>query len=72
MKEHNPKYNTSLYNHSPICKDGRPLISNVEYMELLEKVREGDTEAYNKSKETYNFEPRQEKLINDIINNTII
>jgi hypothetical protein len=70
--KHDPKYNTSLYNHSPICKDGRPLISNVEYRDLLDKVRGGDAGVYKAAKQIYNFEPAQEKLINDIINNTII
>lgn len=66
-----PKWHTSLYNHKPIAKD-LPLIGNAEYRGVLEAVRNGDYEAYRSSLQHYCYEPKQKKIITDIIDKNIL
>lgn len=47
-------------------------MTNKEFRELNEKVMNGDYEAYYEAKKLFAFEPKQEKLLTDIINNTIL
>jgi hypothetical protein len=67
-----PKFTTSLYNHKPISDGKKPLISNRQFMLLLERVKAGEHDAYDKAKEHFILEPKQDKMINDIINKRII
>lgn len=68
-KEHDPKWNTSLYNHGKIAKD-LPLISNEEYKQLYERMP--DAELWEIYKKLYSFEPKQIKMIEDLIFNRIV
>lgn len=63
-----PKFDTSLYNHKPISDGSKPLISNADFKFTLLQVEEGNHEAYLKAKEKYFLEPKQEKMLLDIIN----
>lgn len=64
--------NTTLYNHKPIGTDDKPLIDNAEFMRVLILVQGGDTGAYNEAKSKYTIEPKQDKILTDIINNNVI
>lgn len=68
---HDPKWNTSLYNHKPISDGKLPLIANAEFKQLLERLPT-EPELYELYKSLYVFEPKQEKIITDILNNRII
>lgn len=68
----NPRFDTSLYNHKPLSDGKKPLISNAEFSELLKRVKDGDIDYYTHCKEMFVIELKQDKLINDIINNRII
>lgn len=67
-----PKFYTSLYNHKPISDGVKPLISNRQFMLLLERVKAGEYDAYDKAKEHFIIEPKQDKILTDIIGNNII
>lgn len=64
--------NTTLYNHKPIGTDDKPLIDNGEFMRVLLLVEAGDNEAYHEAKSKYTIEPKQDKILTDIINNNVI
>lgn len=66
---HDPKWNTSLYNHGRIATD-LPLISNEEFKQLYERMP--DKELYETYLKLYAFEPKQKKMIEDLIFNRII
>lgn len=66
---HDPVWGTSLYNHGLISKD-LPLISNVEYKQLYERMP--DAELWEIYKKLYAFEPKQIKMIEDLIFNRIV
>lgn len=68
-KQHDPRWETSLYNHGAIAKD-LPLISNAEYKKLYERMP--DVELWEIYKKLYAFEPMQIKMIEDLIFNRII
>ena len=68
-KQHDPKWDTSLYNHGAIAK-GLPLISNEEYKQLFERMP--DRELYELYHTIYSFEPKQKKMIEDILENRIV
>lgn len=69
MKHHDPRWDTSLYNHGAIAKD-LPLISNEEYKELYEKMP--DEALYLEALSKFSFEPKQKKMIEDLIYNRIV
>jgi hypothetical protein len=66
---HDPKWGTSLYNHGAIAKD-LPLIPNEEYKQLYERMP--DRELYEIYLKLYTLEPKQKKMIEDILENRII
>lgn len=68
-QKHDPRWNTSLYNHGNIAKD-LPLISNEEYKQLYERMP--DEELYNAYLQLYSFEPKQRKMIEDKLYNRIV
>lgn len=70
-KERNPRFDTSLYNHRRLSTN-LPLISNAEYMKVLEAIKNGDFDAYYNSLNYFVYEPKQQKLIKDIIDGNII
>lgn len=67
-----PKYHTSLYNHKPIGSIDKPLLSNKELAELRIEVENGNHQAYWDTLKIRSIEPKQQKLLTDIINNTIL
>lgn len=67
-----PKYDTSLYNHKTISDGSKPLISNADYNSLFTQVQRGNYEAYKEAIKKYFIEPKQEKMLLDIINGNII
>lgn len=69
MKKHDPKWDTSLYNHGKIATD-LPLISNAEYKQLYDRMP--DKELYELYLTLYSFEPKQKKMIEDILNGRIV
>lgn len=68
---HDPKWDTSLYNHKSISDGKLPLIGNAEFKRLVDRLAH-EPELYEVYKSLYIFEPKQEKLITDILNNRII
>lgn len=68
---HDPKWNTSLYNHGAIAKGNKPLIGNGAYRLLIDQVRDGKHSFYEDAKMMYSFEPKQAKAIEDIINGRV-
>lgn len=69
---HDIKFKTSLFNHGAISDGHTPLISNADYVKVLQAVRNGDLEAYTEAKALYCFEPKQQKMIEDIINGRVV
>lgn len=70
-KKHNPEWDTSLYNHGRIATD-KPLIGNAAYKELYDRVKQGEHGLFEAYKKLYSFEPKQIKMIEDIIYNRIV
>lgn len=68
---HDPAWNTSLYNHGRIAKE-LPLIPNVEYKQLYDRIVSGEHELWSIYQTLYSFEPKQIKMIEDIIYNRIV
>lgn len=67
-----PKYDTSLYNHKPISDGSKPLISNADYNLLHLQVSSGNYAPYYEAIKKYFIEPKQGKILLDIIENRII
>lgn len=57
------KPKTTLYNHKSLEKDGKPLISNLQFSQLIERVKGGDLVAYNKALNAFSFEATQKELL---------
>lgn len=51
------------YNHKPIEQSGKPLISNAQFKQLMDRVRTGDLEAYDKAVKAFSFEPTQKQIL---------
>lgn len=58
---------TTLHNHKKLGSEEKPLISNVQFKKLMERVEKGDKEAATKAKEAFSFEPTQLNLLNSKI-----
>lgn len=54
---------TTAYNHKPLSQPGKPLISNAQFRQLMDRVRAGDLEAYEKAVSMFSFEPTQKQLL---------
>lgn len=65
-----PKWTTSLYNHSPISDGILPLIGNAEFKQLFDRMP--DRELWEIYRKLYSFEPKQIKQIEDILNDRIV
>lgn len=55
------------HNHNSNLQEGKPLISNKQFKQLIERIEKGDHEAGKKAKETFSFESAQLKILNDKI-----
>lgn len=55
---------TTLYNHKELGTKEKPLISNLQYKQLMERVEKGDYEAGEKAKEVFTFEATQLRTLN--------
>lgn len=60
------------YNHKPVEQNGKPLITNELFKKLMDRVRGGDAEAYDKALQTYSFEPTQKKILEDARKNILV
>lgn len=58
----------TLYNHIRIGTAEKPIIPNLEFKILCEKIKEGDVNAYQAAKEKYSLIPFQHQLIQTFIN----
>lgn len=56
------------YNHKTIEKDNKPLISNVQFKKLIERVEGGDKAAAEKAIQAFSFESTQLSLLYQKIN----
>lgn len=72
MKDKDPRFDTTLYNHKKLSDGSMPLIGNGEYKDVLTAVKNGDYEAFYTAETFFIFEPKQRKMITDIINGNII
>ena len=55
---------TTMYNHKKIG-NGKPLISNSQFKQLMERVRGGDSAAIKKAKDAFSFEDNQLKILEE-------
>ena len=53
----------TLYNHKNLETEDKPLIKNIQFKQLLNRIRNGDTEAYNKAHEYFSFEYFQKQFL---------
>jgi hypothetical protein len=60
---------TTLYNHKHIGTDDRPLIKNIEFKELVERIKIGDIEYYNECLQKFTMVKGQLDLCQYLINN---
>lgn len=65
-KDEVPK--TTLYNHNELGTKEKPLISNIQLKTLINRIKGGDHESYNKAKDIFSFEDKQLRLLNDAKN----
>lgn len=72
MENKDPKYNTTLYNHININKNGLPLISNADYQFLHLQVTNGNKTALNEALKKYTIEPKQLKMLTDILEKRVL
>lgn len=56
---------TTLYNHKELGTKEKPLISNLQYKKLLERIESGDYEAGEKAKAAFSFEEKQLSILNN-------
>lgn len=68
----NRRYDISLYNHKKISDGTKPVISNAEFKELYERVVAGDISYYSDCCDRFFLEPKQDKIINDLIHKRIL
>lgn len=54
---------TTLYNHNTLGTAAKPLITNLQFKKLCERVQAGDTKAYYAGLETFTFEAAQKRLV---------
>ena len=59
--------NGNFYNHKKIGTAEKPLISNVQFKKLMDRVNGGDTEAAKKARETFSLDDKQISLLNQSI-----
>lgn len=60
-----PKKNN--YNHSTLGTQAMPLISNLQFKQLIERVeKKGDTAAYKKALEMFTFEATQRRVLEEV------
>lgn len=54
------------YNHNTLGTAQKPLISNLQFKTLCERVGKGDTKAYYAGIETFTFEAKQKSVLEEI------
>lgn len=57
---------TTLYNHKELGNNEKPLISNVQFKRLYERVKAGEYELIDKAQESFSFAPEQLKKLQSI------
>lgn len=50
------------YNHSPIEKNGMPVITNIQFKKAIERVRAGELDVYYKTTAAFSLESKQAEL----------
>lgn len=63
---------TTLYNHKSIGTDDRPLIKNIEFKELCERIKQGDIDYYEECLAKFTMVKAQLDLCQYLINNKIL
>ena len=58
----------TLHNHKFIDSEDKPLISNLQFKELSDKVRSIDNFDISEYKEKYSFIPAQERILTYVFN----
>lgn len=58
----------TAYNHKELETPEKPLISNAQLKSLLERVKGGDVEAYNKAIKIFSFEATQKSVLESALN----
>lgn len=61
------KNGANLHNRTKIGTNEKPLISNVQFKQLMERVRNGETMAGLKAIATFSFEEKQLSTLNDAL-----
>lgn len=56
----------TLHNHTRIGDDNKPVIPNIEFKILCERVKAGDIDYYKQIQEKYSLIPFQHSLIKKI------
>jgi hypothetical protein len=58
----------TLYNHIRLDSE-KPLIKNIEFKQMCDKLREGKFDEYDKLNKVYSMSPCQHKLAKQVIEN---
>lgn len=61
-----PKKLTTSYNHTTLGTAQKPLISNLQFKNLCDRVGKGDIKAYYAGIETFTFEATQKRVLEEI------
>lgn len=63
IDKEDPKNKGSMYNHKNIGTDDKPLISNIQFTKLMERVKSGDKQAFWTARDVFSFESTQKQLL---------
>ncbi len=55
------------YNHKRLDTEGKPLITNIQFKKLVERIEGGDKEAYQKALDNFSFEEKQSLVLKQLI-----
>lgn len=58
--------NSTAYNHKSLQENGLPLISNLQFKQLMERVKAGDMQAHDKALKAFSFDPTQKQLLETV------
>ena len=58
---------TTAYNHKRLDTPDKPMIKNIQFKQLMERVRAGEIEAADKAKEIFSFTPEQKSILEETL-----
>jgi len=57
---------TTMYNHKSLEKNGKPLITNVQFKNACDRLRAGEIDVFQKVLDTYSLESKQKSILESI------